>query len=66
MTGDECPEDVAAALDAAPDAKARFERLPPSHRQEYLKWVQEAKKPETRARRVRGMVEKLVEPKRVG
>jgi len=54
------PDDILAALNGDPEAKARFDGLPESHKQEYLKWVLEAKKPETRARRVRGMVERLV------
>jgi len=55
------PDDVLEALNGVPLVKARFERLPPSHRSEYLKWVLEAKKPETRARRLRGMVERLAD-----
>jgi uncharacterized protein YdeI (YjbR/CyaY-like superfamily) len=53
------PVDVAEALQAAPAAAARFAALPPSHRREYLNWIAEAKKPQTRARRVAQMVERL-------
>jgi uncharacterized protein YdeI (YjbR/CyaY-like superfamily) len=33
--------------------------LPQSHQREYLKWVLEAKKADTRTRRVTGMIERL-------
>ena len=32
-----------------------FSNLPPSHQSEYLKWIDEAKKPETRRRRIMKM-----------
>jgi uncharacterized protein YdeI (YjbR/CyaY-like superfamily) len=46
------PPDVVAALAADAEAKRRFDALPPSHQREYLKWIDEAKKPETRRRRL--------------
>ncbi len=52
-------DDISQALQAAPEAKAAFERLPPSHRNEYLTWVAEAKKAATRARRISEMVRRL-------
>jgi uncharacterized protein YdeI (YjbR/CyaY-like superfamily) len=55
----ELPDDMLEALQSAPDAKSRFDRLPKSHRTEYLKWVLGAKSPDTRARRISGMVERL-------
>ncbi|MFH0816688.1 MAG: YdeI/OmpD-associated family protein [Methanobacteriota archaeon] len=36
-----------------------FERLPPSHRRRYLTWLNDAKRPETRERRLREVVEAL-------
>lgn len=53
------PDDVAQALAAAPEARPAFCRLPPSHQSEYLKWVGEAKRPETRRKRIAGMIERL-------
>ncbi|MGR6966928.1 DUF1905 domain-containing protein [Geodermatophilus sp. URMC 61] len=44
------PDDLAAALDE--EATAFFFALAPSHRKEWVRWVEEAKKPETRAARV--------------
>jgi hypothetical protein len=54
------PEDLAAALDD--DARAFFDGLAPSHRKEWVRWVEDAKKPETRA----GRVEKTAEALRAG
>ena len=55
------PADISEALKAAPAAGARFVALPPSHRGEYLRWIAEAKKPPTRARRIAHMVRRLGE-----
>ncbi len=55
----EMPADLAEALRKAPAALAFFEQLAPSHRKEYVRWVEEAKKPETRQRRVEKAVEML-------
>lgn len=55
------PDDVQAALDAHPDAKAFFESLAFSHKREYVAWILEAKKQETRERRIRKTIELLLE-----
>jgi len=55
------PEELRHALDGAADAKARFAALPPSHRREYVRWIEEAKKPETRARRAAETITRLRE-----
>jgi hypothetical protein len=49
-------EDVEAALDAAPEARAFFESLPTFYRRNYTRWLDSAKRPETRARRVEAFV----------
>lgn len=46
------PADLAAALRADPTAKAHWATFPPSHRREYVEWIVDAKRPETRARRL--------------
>ena len=51
--------DIAQALGASPAAQASFDALPPSHKAEYLTWIDAAKKSETRLRRIVAMVEKL-------
>lgn len=55
----EVPEALAAALDAAPAAKAAWEALSPSMRREYAGWVASAKRDETRASRVRQTLERV-------
>jgi hypothetical protein len=51
--------DVAAALDAAPPARAFFESLATFYRNTYIKWIESAKKPETRSARINEMIELL-------
>ncbi|UJR84642.1 YdeI/OmpD-associated family protein [Sandaracinus amylolyticus] len=46
------PDDLAARLDALPDARANFEAFPKSTKRMILEWVRTAKKPETRAARI--------------
>ena len=48
--------DVTAALEAAPRAKAFFEALATFYRNTYIKWIEGAKRPETRAARIAEMV----------
>ena len=60
----EMPADLAAALAAEPRAQATYDAFPPSCRREYLEWVVEAKRPETRAKRVAQAVEMMAEGKR--
>ena len=60
----ETPPDLAAALDAEPAARATFDGFPPSCRREYVEWVVEAKRPETRAKRIAQAVEWMAEGKR--
>jgi len=45
------PEDVTALVDQNPAASATWESLSPSNRREYSRWIEEAKRPETRQRR---------------
>ena len=56
----EVPEDLAAALDAAPGARAAFDAASFTHRREWVEMVEEAKRPATRDRRVRGVVEQVL------
>ncbi len=55
----EVPDDLAAALAAVPGAREAFDALAPSHRKEHVRAVLEAKKPETRERRVAACVAKV-------
>jgi uncharacterized protein YdeI (YjbR/CyaY-like superfamily) len=58
------PDDLTAALAAEPRAVATFDSFPPSCRREYVEWVVEAKRPETRAKRIAQAVEWMAEGKR--
>lgn len=59
----EVPEALAAALAADPAAKEGFDGLAYSHRKEYARWIAEAKKEETRERRVAKALAQLREGK---
>lgn len=54
----EIPADFAAALRKAKLVKA-FESLSYSHRKEHVRAIEDAKKPETRARRIESVITKL-------
>jgi hypothetical protein len=56
------PDDLDAALDA--DARANYAALSFTHRKEWVRWIEEAKKPETRAARVEKTVAALREGKK--
>ena len=51
------PPDLRTVLRADPEAEAAFAELSFTHRREYVEWVEEAKRPETRARRIAGTVD---------
>ena len=51
--------DVVNALDAEPQAKAFFESLATFYRNTYIKWIESAKRPETRTARINEMIELL-------
>ena len=51
--------DVTAALDKEPQAKAFFESLATFYRNTYIKWIEGAKRPETRSARIQEMIELL-------
>jgi predicted metal-dependent HD superfamily phosphohydrolase len=55
----EVPPALAAALAADAEALAAFQKLSYTHRKEYARWVEEAKKDETRDRRVAKTLEQL-------
>jgi uncharacterized protein YdeI (YjbR/CyaY-like superfamily) len=56
--------DFASALAKADKAKSTFDNFPPSCRREYLEWISEAKRDETRNKRIATAVEWLAEGKR--
>ena len=54
------PPAVRKTLAAHPKAGAIFDKMPPSHQREYVKWIMEAKKAETLQRRLDQLVPKLL------
>jgi hypothetical protein len=56
--------DVAGALEAEPQAKEFFESLATFYRKNYIRWIESAKRPETRAARIKEMLELLKAGKR--
>ncbi len=56
---DAVPPDLQRAIDARAQARTAWQQLSPSHRREHVKHVIEAKKPETRARRIAATVAAL-------
>jgi uncharacterized protein YdeI (YjbR/CyaY-like superfamily) len=55
------PADLKAALQNSRKALAAFEAFSPSMRREYVEWIVEAKRPETRAKRIATAVEWMAE-----
>jgi hypothetical protein len=57
------PEDLAAAFDEP--VRSAFDALAYTHRKEWVRWVEEARKPETRTARIQKTVESLRAGKKV-
>lgn len=57
------PEDLLAALRKNAQAAKTFDAFSYSHRKEYVNWIVEAKRPETRAKRLATTIEQLEEGK---
>jgi hypothetical protein len=55
------PDDVARAIDAAPEGRAKWDRLPYSHRRELMLYVEDARRSDTRVRRIRTVVERVLD-----
>jgi hypothetical protein len=53
------PEALATALAKDANARAAYEKLSYTHRKEYARWIAEAKRDETRERRVAKAIEQL-------
>jgi uncharacterized protein YdeI (YjbR/CyaY-like superfamily) len=55
----EVPDALAAALATDPGAETAFARMSFTHRKEYARWISEAKRDETRQRRVQQALEMI-------
>lgn len=51
------PQDLDTALRADPEAMRKFQALAPSHKAEYLRWIADARRPATRAKRIAKVAE---------
>jgi len=58
------PKDLAAVLSKHREAKAFFDELSFTNRKEYVMWIVDAKKSETRTNRVAAVLEKIVSGKK--
>ena len=58
------PAKLKRAFKSDKEAKSAFEKLSYTHQKEYVKWIEEAKKTETRARRVEQTIQLLKERKK--
>jgi hypothetical protein len=56
--------DIAAALAGVPEAREFFDGLATFYRKNYLRWIESAKRPETRAARIEEMIQLLKAGKR--
>lgn len=60
----EIPDDMAAALGRNRAAKAAFDAFPPGAQRDYVDWIVEAKRPDTRLKRLAQAIEWIAEGKR--
>ena len=60
----QAPDDLTAALAGNQAAKSVFDAFPPGCKREYIEWIVEAKRPETRAKRLAQAIEWMAEGKR--
>ena len=60
------PKDLKEALRKKPKALENFMKYPPSHKRHYLWWLADAKKPETRKRRIKKIIGFALENRKLG
>ncbi|WP_336733757.1 YdeI/OmpD-associated family protein [Chryseobacterium sp. VD8] len=60
----EIAKDIVVLFNENPEAKILFEKMSYTHRKEYIRWIEEAKKTETRENRKLKMIQMILEGKR--
>ncbi|MDP9958643.1 YdeI/OmpD-associated family protein [Chryseobacterium lathyri] len=60
----EIADDIAVVFKENSVAKSQFDKMSYTHRKEYIRWIEEAKKPETRENRKIKMIEMILEGKK--
>lgn len=57
-------DDIAIVFDENPEAKDLFDKMSYTHKKEYIRWIEEAKKPETRENRKVKMIRMILDGKK--
>ncbi|SIT13217.1 YdeI/OmpD-associated family protein [Chryseobacterium gambrini] len=60
----EIAEDIVLLFNENPEAKELFDKMSYTHRKEYIGWIEEAKKPETRENRKVKMIRMILDGKK--
>ncbi|MDR3024228.1 YdeI/OmpD-associated family protein [Chryseobacterium sp.] len=60
----EIAEDIVAVFNENPEAKTLFDKMSYTHKKEYIRWIEEAKKPETRENRKIKMIQMILDGKK--
>jgi hypothetical protein len=60
----EIAEDIVLLFHENPEAKILFDKMSYTHRKEYIRWIEEAKKTETRENRKLKMIQMILEGKK--
>lgn len=60
----EIAEDITLVFNENPEAKILFDKMSYTHKKEYIRWIEEAKKPETRENRKVKMIQMILDGKR--
>lgn len=60
----EIADDILTVFHENPEAKTLFDKMSYTHRKEYIRWISEAKKPETRENRKVKMIQMILEGKK--
>ncbi|ROI01342.1 MULTISPECIES: YdeI/OmpD-associated family protein [unclassified Chryseobacterium] len=60
----EIADDISLIFDENAEAKALFDKMSYTHKKEYIRWIEEAKKPETRENRKIKMIQMILEGKK--
>ncbi|WP_079243793.1 YdeI/OmpD-associated family protein [Chryseobacterium indologenes] len=60
----EIADDIASVFNENPEAKALFDKMSYTHKKEYIRWIEEAKKTETRENRKIKMIQMILDGKK--
>ncbi|WP_213277641.1 YdeI/OmpD-associated family protein [Chryseobacterium indologenes] len=60
----EIAEDIVSVFNENPEAKTLFDKMSYTHKKEYIRWIEEAKKPQTRENRKIKMIQMILDGKK--